>query len=205
MATASELLVSEVAEFIRAATNGRGVAPGMEAALVRQLFASGLVLWPTELHDYETNNFDTSEQFTRSVDFSYLKKGDSFLFSPLSEYGVRLGIADMDGHAVSDTYGEGTGNVYYTRSYPEKNYINVRWEDQFYTKSNPNDSLIAKSPGLVFVSQSTYNRIESFKTNRLNAEREAKIAKVRAQIKDTESLLVDLRNQLQTVSCPPSK
>jgi hypothetical protein len=95
----------------------------------------------------------------------YLKEGDRFtLISSGLPVRVATGVADMDGHSVSEHYGFRAENDYYTRN-PEENYVNVRWDGIEYCKKGSfggnlptNHSLYAKD-GTVYVSKGIAARI----------------------------------------------
>jgi hypothetical protein len=109
--------------------------------------------------------FDNDRHWLARVPLDYLKEGDRFVLRG-AKYVSQLatGVADMDGHSVSDRYGFRGGNGYYIDN-PEKNYINVRWDGIEYCKNGSfdfslplNHSLYAKD-GTVYVSKEIAARI----------------------------------------------
>jgi hypothetical protein len=105
------------------------------------------------------------QQWMAEVPLDYLKEGDKFVLrSRGMPVRVATGVADMDGHSVSERYGFRGGNYYYADN-PEKSYINVRWDGIEYSKKGRfdfnlpvNHSLYIKD-GVVFVSKEIAVRI----------------------------------------------
>jgi hypothetical protein len=99
------------------------------------------------------------------VPLDYLKEGDRFVLrSPTYVGQMATGVADMDGHSVSERYGFRGGNYYYADN-PNENYVNVRWDGIEYSKKGSHDfklplnhSLYAKD-GVVYVSKGIAVRI----------------------------------------------
>lgn len=110
--------------------------------------------------------FANDRHWLTEVPLDYLKEGDSFT---LMSYGlpvrVATGVADIDGHSVSESYGFRGGSYYYSDN-PEKTYVNVRWDGIEYCKKGSfdfnlplNHSLYIKD-GTVLVSKEVAARIQ---------------------------------------------
>ena len=73
----------------------------------------------------------------------FFRKGDRIMLRAFSEDGsrqiTRLATVDMDGHAVSSEYGWIQQNHYYDD--PDKDYVNVRFDDVNYTWTTNNSSI----------------------------------------------------------------
>lgn len=140
-----------------------------------------------EIVDVRTNG----EIFEHQVDMNFLRKGDRFaaVSKKATSRGtakIRIGTADMHGHAVSTSYGWVSNNHYYDD--PEKKYINVKWDGVDYSKDawkHPNDSIYEREQN-VFVTQETVERIRK-------DQREAK--RVAKRIELEQALLTAIQEQ----------
>jgi len=110
--------------------------------------------------DTSATVFNAFGQFQNAIPFSYLHKGTKFkAVSPtkLDETPrIRYGVADMDGHLVSENYGERVGNTYYTKKYPEKNYINVKYDGEKYGIYTPNESIQVHEDLTIYVDDDAF-------------------------------------------------
>jgi hypothetical protein len=94
----------------------------------------------------------------------YLKEGDRFVLRKLHSYDVATGVADMDGHSVSEHYGFRDGNDYYIRN-PKEDYVNVRWDGIEYSKKGSHDfklplnHSVYNKDGTVYVSKKIAARV----------------------------------------------
>lgn len=102
------------------------------------------------------------------VPISYLKKGDRFTATRKTmTYGasnsvirVSSGVADMDGHAVSESYGLRQGNTFFLD--PERNYINVKWDGVSYGPNwvHPNDGIYEQDGFTFYVTEEVAKRVK---------------------------------------------
>lgn len=110
--------------------------------------------------DTSATVFNAFGQFQNAIPFSYLHKGTKFkAVSPtkLDETPrIRYGVADMDGHFVSENYGIRVGNTYYTKKYPEKNYINVKYDGEKYGIYTPNESIQVHEDLTIYVDDDAF-------------------------------------------------
>lgn len=111
-----------------------------------------------------TRNIDHKLQI---VPLNYLRKGDYFVATNArpekfvnTQLTVASGIADMDGHEVSDNYGFRAGNSYYHNN-PSKDYLNVRFNGVEYGHDHKrvNDSLYLDDGWTVYVTRDVADRI----------------------------------------------
>lgn len=99
----------------------------------------------------------------KSIPLGMLKKGDKFVASKPSPFmGVAIcsGVADMDGHLVSESYGFRTGNNHYLEA--SKNYINVRFDGEVYGENweHPNDTLKQRDGWTIWVTSEVRLRVD---------------------------------------------
>jgi hypothetical protein len=143
--------------------------------------------------------FANQQHWMTAVPLDYLKEGDRFaLMSNGVLAKVATGVADMDGHSVSETYGFRSGNDYYTSNH-QKSYINVRWDSIEYCKKGSfnfkiplNHSLYNKD-GVVYVNKEIAERVK------LDQQQNAGIAAETTEQKTREAKKAELLAQVATI------
>ena len=100
----------------------------------------------------------------RTIPLGTLKKGDRFVATKPSAFNgviVRAGVADMDGHLVSEDYGFRMGNNHYLN--PKENYTNVKFDGETYGPNwkHPNDSLNERDGWTVWVTADIRLRVDN--------------------------------------------
>jgi hypothetical protein len=100
-----------------------------------------------------------------TLPLSYLKKGDRFTLQSNGVLAkVASGVADMDGHSVSASYGLRAGGTYY-EEHPHEDYINVRWDGIDYSPAAgyhsglPTNHSLYPKDGKVYVSREIADRV----------------------------------------------
>lgn len=126
------------------------------------------------------------------IPMSFLREGDRFVGRRGNVFVT--GVADMDGHKVSSSYGTRTGvDVYDDR---EKNYINVQFDGVQYgpgTRFGVNTTMYERDDWKILVMPEVYNRyLEDKKWTPAVPTRVAEKQKL-------EDQLVRLTNELEEV------
>lgn len=150
--------------------------------------------------------------FDYTISLDFLREGDEFLaFDPKTRF-FRHGVANMDGHGVSEHYGVRAGNTYYF-GHPEKNYINVKWSDmtyawpsfagKFHTEvdgvwQGPN-STINETEGLVILVRLDVSRrvSEDMDINQTAEKKERLMAEALAEVEAAQAALAKAKKKVQ--------